>query len=64
LELDGAAAAAAASIAARRRQSGLSAEIRDTLIAGIVVAHRADLATRNVRHFQDLGFQVINPWSE
>jgi hypothetical protein len=64
LELDGAAAAAAASIAARRRQSGLSAEIRDTLIAGIVVAHRADLATRNVRHFQDLGFEVINPWSE
>ena len=64
LPLDDNAAAAAASIAAQRKQSGRPVEIRDTLIAGIVVSRRADFATRNVRDFQDLDIRVIDPWGD
>jgi predicted nucleic acid-binding protein len=63
LPFDDNAAGAASLIAARRRQSGRPAEVRDTLIAGIVVAHGADFATRNVRHFQDIDVRVIDPWA-
>jgi predicted nucleic acid-binding protein len=63
LDLDKSAAAAAASIAAARRQRGRPTEIRDTLIAGIVTANRAEFATRNVRHFQDLDIRIIDPWA-
>ncbi len=63
LDFNSDAAAAAALIAARRLKSGRTSEIRDTLIAGIIVAHRADFATRNVGHFQDLDVRVINPWA-
>jgi predicted nucleic acid-binding protein len=49
---------------ARRHQPGFPRELRDTLIAGIVLAHRATLATRNVRHFDDLDVPVIDPWQE
>jgi len=63
LNFDRSAAAAAASIAAMRRQRGRPTEIRDTMIAGIVAAHRADFATRNVRHFEDLDVRVIDPWT-
>jgi hypothetical protein len=62
LSLDERAAAAAASIAVARERIGRPADLRDTLIAGIAVAHRADIATRNVRHFQDLDVSVINPF--
>jgi predicted nucleic acid-binding protein len=31
-------------------------------IAGIALARRATLATRNVRHFQDLNVPVVDPW--
>ena len=48
--------------AARRRQ-GFIDDIRDIQIAGIVVARGANLATRNVRHFHDLGARVIDPWA-
>jgi len=34
----------------------------DTQIAGIALARRATLATRNVRHFADLKVPVVNPW--
>ena len=58
------AARAAASIAARRRQDGRPIEIRDAQIAGIAAARRATLATRNTRHFADLGLALIDPWAE
>ena len=32
------------------------------LIAGIVLANHATLATRNVRHFEDIAKSVVNPW--
>ena len=63
LPFDLTAAEEAARIAARRRRAGQSVEIRDTQIAGIVTARRATLATRNIRHFQDLSVEVIDPWS-
>ena len=58
------AAREAARIAARRRQAGRPVEIRDVQIAGIVVARRATLATRNIRYFEDLGAALVDPWVE
>ncbi|HJQ37842.1 MAG TPA: type II toxin-antitoxin system VapC family toxin [Thermoanaerobaculia bacterium] len=58
------AAQEAGRIAAERRQSGRSIEIRDVQIAGIAVARKAAIATRNVRHFQGLGPRVIDPWGD
>jgi predicted nucleic acid-binding protein len=60
---DTAAASAAGEIAAKRRSTGRTLEIRDVQIAGIAVARRAQLATRNTRHFTDLGVVLIDPWS-
>jgi hypothetical protein len=34
------------------------------VIAGIVLASHAKLATRNVRHFEDIAASVVNPWDE
>ena len=36
--------------------------MRDTMIAGIAVATHAQLATRNVKHFEDIAKRVVNPW--
>jgi predicted nucleic acid-binding protein len=63
LNFDVKAANAAAIMSAQQRLIGHSKEIRDTLIAGIAIAQNADLATRNVRHFQNFGIRVVNPWS-
>lgn len=61
--LDRAAAEVAGDLAARREAAGRTVDVRDTLIAGIALARRASVATRNVRHYADLGTGVINPWS-
>jgi hypothetical protein len=37
--------------------------MRDTQIAGIALARRATLATRNVRHFTDLKISLVDPWA-
>jgi toxin FitB len=62
LDFDSAAAAEAASLAAIRQKAGRPVDVRDTLIAGIALARRATLATRNVRHFQGLKLPLLNPW--
>lgn len=62
LDFDRPAAEAAAQLAAGRQREGQTIDIRDTQIAGIVIARRAEFATRNVRHFSDLNVDVINPW--
>jgi len=62
LDFDRPAAEAAARLAASRQRAGQTIDMRDTQIAGIVIARRARLATRNVRHFPDLDVDVINPW--
>jgi hypothetical protein len=61
LPLDDAAAAAAARLGADRRARGVGIEVRDTLIAGIVLARGATLATRNLRHFPEV--PVVDPWA-
>ena len=62
LDFDSAAATEAAALAAERQKAGRPVDIRDTQIAGIALARHATLATRNVRHFQDLNVPVIDPW--
>ena len=62
LDFDATAATQAASLAAARRRRGKSVDMRDTQIAGIALAQRACLATRNVRHFADLTVPVVDPW--
>jgi toxin FitB len=57
------AALAAGSIAANRQRAGRVVEIRDVQIAGIATARRATVATRNTRHFEGTGIQLINPWN-
>jgi predicted nucleic acid-binding protein len=58
------AAAHAAELAADRKTRGRPVDMRDTFIAGIALARRATLATRNVRHFDDLSVPVVNPWAD
>lgn len=62
LPFDSAAATHAAVLAAGGQQTGRPVDIRDTLIAGIALARRATLATRNRRHFEGLTVPVVNPW--
>jgi toxin FitB len=60
---DETAATAAGAIAADRQRAGQSVEIRDVQIAGIAASRRAVLATRNTRHFEGTGIELINPWN-
>ncbi|MHB1510372.1 MAG: PIN domain-containing protein [Acidimicrobiales bacterium] len=62
LAFDVAAADAAGALVARRQRSGKAVEIRDAQIAGIALARKAPVATRNVRHFTELGVRLIDPW--
>ena len=64
LHFDTHAASHAAQLAADRKTRGSPVDMRDTFIAGIALAQRATLATRNVRHFDDLSVPVVNPWAD
>lgn len=63
ISFDESAAQAAGRIAAARQKVGRSLEVRDVQIAGIAIARKAKIATRNIRHFEGLGIDLINPWS-
>jgi predicted nucleic acid-binding protein len=60
---DSSAAQHAADLMAARQKKGHSGDLRDTMIAGITLASHATLATRNVRHFDDISSSVVNPWN-
>jgi predicted nucleic acid-binding protein len=60
---DQSAAVAAGTIAADRQRAGRTLEVRDVQIAGIALARKATLATRNLRHFEGLGVDLVDPWS-
>jgi predicted nucleic acid-binding protein len=45
-----------------REHRGRPVGFADTQIAGIAVSRGAAIATRNVRHFDDLLVEIINPW--
>lgn len=57
------AAQVAGRIGAARRQLGLTIEVRDLQIAAIAVARKAAIATRNIRHFEGVGIDLIDPWN-
>ena len=59
---DALAAERAAFLSANRERVGLNIALGDTLIAGIVLAYDATIATGNVKDFRDLGARVVNPW--
>jgi predicted nucleic acid-binding protein len=63
LPLDEHAALQTALVMAARHRAGKPRELRDSMIAGIALAQRATLATRNVRQFDDLSVPVVDPWS-
>jgi predicted nucleic acid-binding protein len=60
---DDAAARVTATISAERQRRGRPGELRDSMIAGTVVTRGASLATRNIRHFDDLSIALIDPWT-
>jgi toxin FitB len=60
--LDRLAAELASDLMAARQKKGRPGDLRDTMIAGIVLGCRATLATRNISHFEDLAVPVVNPW--
>ncbi len=61
--LDADAAQRAAELMAVRQKKGQPQELRDTMIAGIVLSRHATLATRNNAHFADAGIPLVNPWT-
>jgi len=58
------AAGRAAELMAARQRRGRPVDLRDTMIAGIILARHATLATGNMRHFEDLTVPVVNPWRD
>jgi toxin FitB len=56
------AAQQAGDLMALRHQKGRPGDLRDTMIAGIVMAQHATLATRNTTHFEDISVPLIDPW--
>ena len=49
-------------LSARERLARPMATV-DAVIAATVLAHGAQLATRDLAHFADLGLDLINPWA-
>lgn len=62
LPFDGEAADAYGTVAAYRRSIGRPISQLDAQIAAIALSLGASLATRNVRDFEHLDLDVINPW--
>jgi toxin FitB len=56
------AAQQAADLMTSRQRKGRPVDLRETMIAGIALAHHATLATRNIAHFDDLAIPAVNPW--
>ena len=63
VSFDAAAAQQAGDLMAARHKKGRPGELRDTMIAGIVLAQHATLATRNTAHFDDTSVPLIDPWN-
>lgn len=61
LNFDQASAEQTAALMVRRQAEGRSGDLRDSMIAGIALARRATIATRNVKHFEDAGIDLVNP---
>ena len=57
------AAGQAGDLMASRHKKGRPGDLRDTMIAGIVLARHATLATRNTAHFSDASISLVDPWA-
>ena len=62
LPFDSDAARAYADIAATRRSAGRAVAPADCQIAAIARARNMAVATRNVRDFEDIDVEVVDPW--
>ena len=62
LPFDSRAARAYAGIAAARRQRGRPIAQADCQMAAIARARSMAVATRNIRDFEDMGIEIIDPW--
>ena len=63
LPFDSGAARAYADIAAKRRANGRPVAPADCQIAAIARSRSMTVATRNVRDFEDVGIEVVDPWA-
>lgn len=63
LTFDSPAAHAYGEIVARVKRRGRDMEPLEAQIAAIAYVHGALLATRNIRHFEDCGVDLIDPWA-
>ena len=63
LPFDSAAARAYAEIAAARRAGGRPLSLADCQIAAIARSRNMTVATRNVRDFEGMGIEVLDPWA-
>lgn len=57
------AASHASDLMASRHRKGRPGDLRDTMVAGIVLAQHATLATRNMVHFEDASIPLVDPWA-
>lgn len=62
LSLDEPSAAAAGRARAIQIGMGNNVAIVDSQVAGVALAHRATVATRNTRDFSGLGLTLVDPW--
>ncbi|WP_439545950.1 type II toxin-antitoxin system VapC family toxin [Sandarakinorhabdus sp.] len=62
LPFDHAAAERAALLSAQRRAIGRPVDFRDTMIAGIALANRIGIVTRNTADFRGLDVAVVDPF--
>ncbi len=63
LPFDSSAARAYANIAAGHRAAGRTVAPADCQIAAIAHSRAMTVATRNVRDFEDIGIEVVDPWA-
>ncbi len=64
LPFDSNAARAYAEIAASRRAAGRPVKEFDCQIAAIAHSRSMAIATRNVRDFESMGINILNPWED
>ena len=53
----------AAILRATAKQQGYIVHLADALIASTAKVHNLVLATRNIKDFEQLGIELINPWN-
>ena len=63
LPFDAEAALRHGQLRAKLRREGRPTQDSDALIAAIALSHSATIATRNIKHFEHCGVELIDPWS-